>query len=893
MRLTVPLGLLTLCLFNAGAQVQAPPIKQGRTPIKVETFPAVPVIHPPVTDRASSSLVAEMMPFVAPLVVETPEITSTIVLANASSEATTATIRLISVDGKKSKVHRITLQPHEKKEFPISSPPDSTDPNERWGSVTVDQDPHSTGVVVAGQVIVTDQRASTPAYIDEELAMPEMEGSTSLSAVADQSEGPPMVGITNISSVLQHVLITCIRDGKSPMASRIEIAAHATAITKVCSNPSPSTLSDYISSIEEGNAQGVYGIKLDGDGAPGSFAAFALAPHHRGHDLVFSSVPFYDPEMIHSSDVVFAGVPIGGQETLPAGVYIPRLSLANFSDSPLKFSVKLADTLTSPAKDSEGNTQPPILNMIHAGIIPPHQTGEYMFSGQEAQSGLLHSVVVTTEAKPGTYQAKLVSRSTGILYQVELLAKETLEMNNAGVHPWTVQGDTESHIVLFNHSKGDKKVGIFISSGSTTVWDRELLLAPSETREVSINQLQRDQVPDDHGRRMPISAKDGVADWRTPESGDVTGRLMVTSHDRAMARNFSCGTYYGACQLVFSTLFSDISVGSSLAMYDATVNYCNFNPNAPTRCVNGSPTSGTSYLSWTVGATNIIALNASTEQGKQSPILKGVSAGSGYANVEGYAGSCQVTGGGTPKVTPTVSISGPTTMALTGLIQLTATGNPAGGTYSWSVQNSDVLVLSATSGATVNVSAKAVGTSTVTVTYTLNGSPATASQTITVQACPTTLTRSNSIPEPLAPLVPVTLSGVGIIAQMQVGPSSVDWEFTPITETVTAGANSCPASVGPCAGNSTFSVGSDDDGSTMVDTIPTPATTNVFYDNHTVTSPSNLLAAAGKTSCSFTCNQTYSCGGKQLGSAYSITYSLTQGTVGSTAVTNVTATKTP
>ncbi|MGA6980102.1 MAG: hypothetical protein WBZ11_00970 [Candidatus Sulfotelmatobacter sp.] len=187
-------------------------------------------------------------------------------LANAASEATTATITTFSLDGKKNKAHRITLQPHENKEVSISSPPNSTGPNERWGSVTVEQDPNSTGVVITGQVIVTDRRASTPAYIDEELAMPETGGSTSLSAVTDQSEGPPLVGITNISSVLQHVLITCIWDGKNPIASRVEIAAHATAITKACSNPSLSTLSGYISSIEERNAQGVYGVKLDGDG---------------------------------------------------------------------------------------------------------------------------------------------------------------------------------------------------------------------------------------------------------------------------------------------------------------------------------------------------------------------------------------------------------------------------------------------------------------------------------------------------------------------------------------------------------------------------------------------------------------------------------------------------
>jgi hypothetical protein len=66
----------------------------------------------------------------------------------------------------------------------------------------------------------------------------------------------------------------------------------------------------------------------------------------------------------------------------------------------LKYSVQLDDTVTTPVKDADGNSHPPLVNVLYRGTIPPHQTDEYVFSGQEAQSGLLHSVVVTTEAKP-------------------------------------------------------------------------------------------------------------------------------------------------------------------------------------------------------------------------------------------------------------------------------------------------------------------------------------------------------------------------------------------------------------------------------------------------------------------------------------------------------------
>jgi hypothetical protein len=494
------------------------------------------------------------------------------------------------------------------------------------------------------------------------------------------------VAITNLSSETQHVSVTCLQAGKSSVSSSVVVTAHATARSEACSNALPSTFSEYTTSLKEAGSPGVYGVELDSDGAPGSLAAFALAPHYRGHDLIFSSVPFYDPGTIHSSDVVFAGVPIGAQETLPTGVYIPRISLANFSSNPSTFSIYLADTRITPAKDANGNSQPPQLDMIHSVTLPPHQTAEYVFTGQEAQSGLLHSVVVTTQGTPGSYQAKLVSRSTGTLYQIELLAKERLDMNNMGIHPWTIHDDTESHIVLFNHSKSDKKVGVFINAAGSTLWSSETILAASETREISINKLQKEQIADDQGRRLPTSATEGVVSWMTPDSGDVTGRLMVTSRGNAMARNFSCGSYSGVCQLDFLTLDNYIGVAQTTALYQATANVCLFNPQAPNRCVNGDPTSGSVYTEWTVGATSIIALSSSTQGTISSPLLVGVSAGSGTATVNVSAGSCQASGTGNP----TVQVPGALTVLSSSVAQSSspyANGCPVNAPYGASIAN--------------------------------------------------------------------------------------------------------------------------------------------------------------------------------------------------------------
>jgi hypothetical protein len=623
---------------------------QNHAPIKSEYYPAKPAVSSPLTDRAASSLVSEMMPLVAPIVVNTPEVINTLVLANSISLPTTATILFYSASGSIIATQKVSFQPHEKKEFPLSSVQNPLAPNDKVASVTVEQDPSTMGVVVAGQMLITDLRASTPAYVDEELAMPEMTGSIQLSAVTDQAEGPPLVAVTNLSSTAQHVELTCIHDAARPVTSQIAIPPHATVRSQACSNAPTPTLDQYTSSMMQSQSQGVYSLQVEGDGLPGSLAAFAVAPHLRAHDLVFSSVPFSDPQLIHSSDMVFAGVPIGPQPTLPSGFYVPRLSYANFSGAPINLSVYLADTVAPTPNSSAGTSPAPSLTKLQSITVPAHTSGEFVFSGMEAQSGLLHSIVIKTDSSPGTYQTKLVSRSDGSLYETELIAKEGLDRNNSGIHPWSIDEDTESHLILFNHRKEPKKVGVTITSGASS-WTIEFKLAPSETREISFNELEKERTKDDSGRTLPSSAKEGVVNWMSPESGDVTGRLMVTSRTHAMARNFSCGGVIVLCGLEFFTYDQLIAEGYTLNMYGGADQFCT--AAEPLECNGTGGASGTANMYWTVGATNIITLNSSTEAEKASPLLLGVSGGTGTVNVQSSAGGCAIQ---SPPVHPTVQV---------------------------------------------------------------------------------------------------------------------------------------------------------------------------------------------------------------------------------------------
>ena len=125
---------------------------------------------------------------------------------------------------------------------------------------------------------------------------------------------------------------------------------------------------------------------------------------------------------------------------------------------------------------------------------------------------------------------------------------------------------------------------------------------------------------------------------------------------------------------------------------------------------------------------------------------------------------------------------------------------------------------------------------------------------------PATLTRIASRVPALAANSPPLYTGVGIIATMQAGPATDNWNGTHIFEIVSTVSNSCPPStkITKCNGMTTpFYVGGDDDGDVDAYALPTPATPNNFYDNHTVSWTTDLLGAAGVNSCTLVCQQTY------------------------------------
>lgn len=568
---------------------------------------------------------------------------------------------------------------------------------------------------------------------------------------------------------------------------------------------------------------------------------------------------------------------------IPAGTVLePKIFLRNTIAKPVSANIVFYWRSGS----NTGTTSGPTIS------LKPYETREVKVSAlPEEQSpprdAYWASIAISTSSQPDEVVAVAASYDASLKYGAQPPFSDQLSYLWEGGE-WLADASHNSLITVGNASLKPMKARftLFYNKGAES-YELEQPLEPNEQMWVDVGDLVRSGRTDTHGNVLPKSLTSGSYQFR-----DLTNPGVGSLFEGKVIYDLTNGhVTYGcaACcspRTIFMT-FNPFQVGlASTAYEDVSEQDSCGDPVEDVTSVFSGWNTANSFIATTTTA----GLHTGRAMGSTTSNATGV-----VIHTNGRNGCFQENWPvqGPTKVTPSVTISGPTSMALLGLITLTATGNPTGGTYVSSSSNSNINVQTTSSSNVVNVSANSAGSSVVTVKYTQSELTVSASQTVTVQACPSTLTRAQSFTVPLAPSVPSLLTGYGIIAEMQVGPSTTNWNLTQISETISTVTNSCPANVGSCGGGPAFTVGDNDSGIDSINGVPTPAVPNAFYDNHNVTSAKNLLAVANRASCSVTCSQVYTCGGKQIGPTFSITYSLTQGTSGSTAVTNVVATKAP
>ena len=365
-----------------------------------------------------------------------------------------------------------------------------------------------------------------------------------------------------------------------------------------------------------------------------SFAAFGLARHVSSQGKYFSAITFSDPKMIMSPGLVFTGVPVSKPQLLPQGQYVPTLSVANFYDEEAVITVKYAPTLGGHAVAREIAT----LN------IPAKNTRAIRFDGLEGDEDLRNSFIVSSNLKPGEYLAKLVSKGTGTLREVELVAKDEMDPLNGGNHPWSLENGVESSLLLFNHGPDAEVFNVVISDGST-VWSRGYYIGPMQTEMINLRSLIDDQVPDNEGKALSRQATNGEITWWTLHKGVGKGRLLESNRDLGMARSFSCGTYVQLCTATFNADIPTFGITHTVG-YGHFTNVHFGRSSGETSCYCDNVASGIANYSWTTSNSSVAPISGSSTSSYVSLLGAATGTSTIHGTVSGASPFCTYGGGG-------------------------------------------------------------------------------------------------------------------------------------------------------------------------------------------------------------------------------------------------------
>jgi hypothetical protein len=477
---------------------------------------------------------------------------------NAAAVDTYADVSVWGLGGEPIASRRVSFSPQSQRRVELGTLLRSSGSSATTGSILVMPRSDSGGAIAAA-LSMTYRTNPEPNYIDEELAMPSMSDSQVLRAVADSGEGSPLVALTSLAESVQEVQIDCLGKDGAKSSKVVELAAGETLLTEACEQQT--THGTDFANIWTGAKdapRGPVGIALRSDAMPGSFAAFALSPHAREQERFFSSVPFSDPKMLMSGTTVFAGVPVGRAAFLPQGNYMPQLSLSNFSGKDSTVRVRYSET----SGDS------PKVRDLDSVVVPAMSSKEILLENIEGDGELMNSFLAISDAIPGDVMAKLVAKGDSQLREVELLGKDGLEQENAGIHPWSLEHGTESILVLFNHGIGPQYFTVLVSA-DRVVWRKAYLLKPMQTKAINIRDLVEKRLRDEKGKVLPRNAVRGEVGWVSAGKGIGKGRILQSNPSTAMARSFSCGsvTNPNSPATVTLTPTSPIALGASTSAH--------------------------------------------------------------------------------------------------------------------------------------------------------------------------------------------------------------------------------------------------------------------------------------------------------------------------------------
>jgi hypothetical protein len=357
------------------------------------------------------------------------------------------------------------------------------------------------------------------------------------------------------------------------------------------------------------------------------------------------------------------------------------------------------------------------------------------------------SVHVANSGAAGSLVGALYSTNmkTGVTYDVPL--RDSGPPNaSAGAYPVRLDGDYTTVLSITNVGKKPGRFSLQINyQGGAYVLDA-ISVNQGQTKTYDIRKLRDEQTLDREGNPFPLAMETGQIRWSMLGDGStrMTGRAEVVSIRDGVSSSYSCGIccpYSHFDGWIIPSVTSGLIGGTMQFTAKERQRDCYGN-------LFGPYNAGVVDSWWSDDATvATVSYNG-----------LGTGVGSGTTSVwaswttdtwmEDLNSMCEDTQGtemqaGDMTVRPSVVISGPTSVVLdtsgepgvNKSIQLIGTGNPSGGTFSWSTNSSNVT-LSNTSSDTVTVTSANASSArndvTITLVYAVNGQGNSATKQITV-----------------------------------------------------------------------------------------------------------------------------------------------------------------
>jgi hypothetical protein len=556
-------GLLALCFAGiAGSGIpahqqerQQPSASAGAifSPESQLLSASLPPKHP--APQAKSTNSANPGILAAPLFIADSDFSSGLGLVNGTGIPTYADVTLRALDGTTIAQRRIAFPPRSLRRIDLAEFLKSSGATATAGSIVVIPSAELKGPAILSSLAITYTNSQEPNFIDEKLALPSPSSSQTLRGVADKGEGSPLVAITSLASGHQHIAIQCLGPNGVSFSKSITLAAGQSILTEACST-SNSSVADLENPAQATTnvSRPATGISLTSDGAPGSFAAFGLAPHQKSGSKFFSSVTFTDPILWLSANSMYGGVPVGTTTELGGGNYVPALSLANFSSN------KAAHVTVQYAETSNGASS---AHDIQGVTVPPGQTRDLVLENLQGDPDLQNSFLVLSDASPGDLLTKLISVTPLRPGEVEMLGKDQLDRENVGTQPWSIEDGTESTLLLFNHSNAPQTFHVLIS-GNATTWQKDYDLQSMQTEGINIGDLIANRTPNDAGKTIPAGSTAGEVTWVIGLHGVGRGRILQSNATTGMARSFSCGQVATIASANWTTNQDDLPNGDTV-----------------------------------------------------------------------------------------------------------------------------------------------------------------------------------------------------------------------------------------------------------------------------------------------------------------------------------------